>query len=178
MYMLAFDIETTGLDARQCKVTVVCTECYFTGERIAYEFARVEKEEPENYNSLITEMVQAFDKASSLCAFNGVRFDIPFLHKAFNLSDVTVAGWLVKTTDILEACRLMFFGPRHTFGLNLLCERNGVPMKSSTGTQAIVMAKEGRWQDLLDYCADDVRILCNLYRKKVLTNPRHHDDKG
>jgi len=27
-------------------------------------------------------------------------------------------------------------------------------------------------QNLPDYCADDVRILCNLHRKKTLVNPR------
>ena len=39
--MLAFDIETTGLDPKNSVVTVVCTECFFTGECIAYEFERV-----------------------------------------------------------------------------------------------------------------------------------------
>jgi hypothetical protein len=34
------------------------------------------------------------------------------------------------------------------------------------------MAAQGRWQELLDYCADDVRILCDLYRRKELKNPR------
>ena len=82
-----------------------------------------------------------------------------------------MAGWLVKTTDILEACRLEVFGPRHTFGLNLLCEHNGVRMKSGSGCEAVRMAAQGRWQELLDYCADDVRILCDLYRRKELRNP-------
>jgi DNA polymerase III epsilon subunit-like protein len=174
--MLAFDIETTGLSPTNSVVTVVCTECFFTGERIAYEFARVRKQEPQNMQQLVREMTDAFNRASSLCAFNGVRFDIPFLHKAFGLPDAVVAGWLVKTTDILEACRLQIFGARHTFKLDLLCEHNGVPMKSSTGLQAIAMAHEQRWEDLRVYCADDVRILCNLYRKKRLTNPRNHVD--
>ncbi len=136
--MLAFDIETTGLDRECCEVTVV----------------------------------KAFDAAQSLCAFNGVRFDVPFLYKALRLSEATVAGWLVKTTDILEACRLEVFGLRHTFGLNLLCEHNGVRMKSGSGCEAVRMSAQGRWQELLDYCADDVRILCDLYRCKELKNPR------
>ena len=63
--------------------------------------------------------------AESLCAFNGVRFDIPFLHAALKLSETT-AAWLLKTTDMLEAARLCLFGPAHTFGLNLLCQHNQV----------------------------------------------------
>jgi hypothetical protein len=171
--MLAFDIETTGLDRERCQVTVVCTEDFHTGEKRAYEFGRVSQGgEEAGLHALTEQLVEALDAAESLCAFNGVRFDLPFLYKALRLPEATVAGWMVKTTDILEACRLQVFGPRHTFGLNLLCQHNGVPMKSSSGCEAVRMAAQGRWQELLDYCADDVRILCDLYRRKVLRNPR------
>ena len=78
--------------------------------------------------------------AESLCAFNGVRFDIPFLHAALKLSETT-AAWLLKTTDMLEAARLGLFGPAHTFGLNLLCQHNQVPVKSGSGLQAIKFAQ-------------------------------------
>jgi hypothetical protein len=172
--MLAFDIETTGLCPQTAKVTVVCTEDFFTGEKKAYEFARISKHEPHNLKLLITEMVNAFDDAESLCAFNGVRFDLPFLHQAFKLPDEQVSKWLAKCSDILEACRLQFFGPRHTFGLNLLCSANDIMQKSSSGIEAITMANEGRWDDLNAYCHDDVSILCALYRKQHLKNPRRH----
>lgn len=172
--MLAFDIETTGLDRERCLVTVVCTEDFRTGERRAYEFGRVAAEGDcgRERAQLTAALVAAFDGAESLCAFNGVRFDVPFLHKALRLPEATVAAWLMKTTDILEACRLEVFGPRHTFSLNLLCEHNGVQMKSSSGCEAVRMAADGRWQELRDYCADDVRILCDLYRRRELRNPR------
>ena len=172
--MLAFDIETTGLDPADSVVTVVCTQNYHTGERCAYEFARVRAHEPQNESLLREELVRAFDEAPSLCAFNGVRFDIPFLHKALNLSEATTAAWLLKTTDILEAARLGLFGPPHTFGLNLLCQHNSVAVKSGSGLQAIKFAHEGKWDALLSYCADDVRILCDLYRRRFLNNPRFH----
>jgi hypothetical protein len=172
--MLAFDIETTGLDFDTCVVTVVCTEDFHTGQRHAYEFARVRACEPQNEALLRDELVRAFDEADSLCAFNGVRFDIPFLHKALQLSQETSAAWLFKTTDILEASRLGLFGPAHTFGLNLLCQHNQVAVKSGSGLQAIKFANECRWDELLRYCADDVRILCDLYRRRLLNNPRFH----
>jgi len=171
--MLAFDIETTGLDPASSVVTVVCTQDFHTGERRAYEFGRVRAHEPQNVGLLKTELVDAFDAAESLCAFNGVRFDIPFLHSALKLSQETTAAWLLKTTDILEAARLGLFGPSHTFSLNLLCQHNQVPVKSGSGLQAIHFAKEGRWDALLSYCADDVRILCDLYQRRFLNNPRY-----
>ena len=121
--MLAFDIETTGLDPATHLVTVVCTEDLMTGERRAYEFARVRATEPENEKLLRKDLVDAFDSASSLCAFNGVRFDIPFLYTSFKLDEQTCAGWLLKTSDILEAARLGIFGAAHTIALNLLCQQ-------------------------------------------------------
>ena len=172
--MLAFDIETTGLDPAHSVVTVVCTQDYHTGERRAYEFGRVRACEPQGEARLRAELIEAFDAADSLCAFNGVRFDIPFLHAALRLAPETTAAWLFKTTDILEAARLGLFGPAHTFGLNLLCQHNQVAVKSGSGLQAIQFAQEGQWDALLSYCADDVRILCDLYRRRLLNNPRFH----
>ena len=48
---------------------------------------------------------------ATMVRINGVRFDIPFLHKALQLPQETTAAWLFKTTDILEAARLGVFGP-------------------------------------------------------------------
>jgi hypothetical protein len=172
--MLAFDIETTGLDPSSSVVTVVCTEDFRTGERRAYEFGRVRACEPQSEARLREELICAFDAAEALCAFNGVRFDIPFLHKALQLPQETTAAWLFKTTDILEAARLGLFGPTHTFGLNLLCQHNQVAVKSGSGLQAVKFAQEHQWDELLRYCADDVRILCDLYRRRLLNNPRFH----
>ena len=98
---------------------------------------------------------------------------MPFLHRALKLSQQTTADWLLKTTDILEAARLGLLGPDHTFGLNLLCQHNQVPVKSS-GLQPIKFAQEGKWDELLRYCDDDVRIRCDLYLHLSLNNPRFH----
>ena len=172
--MLAFDIETTGLDGNKNDVTVVCTEDYHTGKRVAYEFDKIRKLEPHKLAQLRIDMVSAFNEATSLCAFNGIRFDIPFLRKSLSLDHETTNAWILKTSDILEACRLGQFGPKHTFGLNLLCEHNSIKMKTSSGKEAIVMAHQRRWDHLRLYCIEDVRILCDLYRRKTLKNPRGH----
>ena len=101
--MLVFDIETTGLDPRDSKVTVVCTQDFESGEKRAYEFARY----PEATEDLKRQMVEAFDEAKSLSAFNGVRFDLPFLQQALCLPSDTVLKWVCKTNDILENSRLL-----------------------------------------------------------------------
>ena len=195
--MLAFDIETTGLDPRNSVVTVVCTEDYFTGERKAYEFARITAErnkllsdrnkhevnsaewleldvsvsaQDDLYDQTTREMVSDLDAAHALSAFNGIQFDIPFLQRAFDIDTLTIANWVLKTTDILEVSRLVY---RSTFKLDLLCQYNNMTMKSASGLEAIKMAQDGRFDDLRDYCADDVHILNNLYRKQYLKHPRN-----
>ena len=189
--MLAFDIETMGLDARRHAVTVVCTEDFHSGKKKSYEFARLRAEHNEalefarktmldedeadaadvqaQYDSLVLELVQDFEEAASLCAFNGVRFDLPFLMHAFGIDNATVTRWVLKTSDILECSRLVH---GNTFSLNLLCQTNGLEMKISTGLAAVQMAIDGEWKRLDAYCADDVSILCRLYRLQVIKNPR------
>ena len=93
--MLAFDIETTGLNPRKSVVTVVCTEDFFTGKRKAYEFARIQAErdhllaerdkhavnssawleldvsvsaQDDLYDQTTRELIEDLDAAPALCA--------------------------------------------------------------------------------------------------------------
>lgn len=166
--MLAFDIETLGLNPLRHAVTVVCTEDYHTGERRKYEFAR-HAPNPDTKKQLTEELISAFDAADCLCAFNGVRFDLPFLQKALGIDPQTVTGWVLKTTDILEQSRLRY---KTTFSLNLLCEHNGIPVKISSGLHAVKMAQDGEYDKLAEYCEDDTAILCKIYRIRHITLPK------
>ena len=166
LVMLCFDIETTGLDPKRCNVTVVCTEDFVSGVCATYEFARY----PQRRQELVDEMVRCFEASESLCAFNGIRFDIPFMVKALGLAQEYQLKWIAKTSDILEQSRIRF---KQTFGLNLLCETNQIPIKISDGKEAIRMAEAGRWDELNEYCARDVSILCDIYRKQFITHPRN-----
>ena len=47
-------------------------------------------------------------------------------------------------------------------------------MKISTGTAAIVMARNEEWEPLKEYCEMDVTILNNLFRRRHLLNPRNN----
>tara|TARA_Y100000389_G_scaffold204715_1_gene259158 strand:- start:8187 stop:8915 length:729 start_codon:yes stop_codon:yes gene_type:complete len=170
--MLAFDIETMGLKAGRDDITIVCTEDFFTGEKIAYEFHRLKMAgDAEGYELNKTNMLEAFNSATSLCAFNGMNFDIPFIQKTFNVPDEIIRMWKNKLCDIFYTCKQRF---SHTFSLNLLCEKNNVPMKISTGTAAIGMAQNEEWEALKEYCEMDVTILNNLFRRRHLLNPRNN----
>jgi hypothetical protein len=164
-----FDIETTGLTVDD-RVTVICTEHYESSGRKVYNFAKAATGEERDV--LRRELILDFDAATALCAYNGVRFDLPFMQRALDIPVETVTQWVLKTSDILEQMRLR---DNAVCKLDYLCTLNGVPSKSSSGLEAIRMAAEGRWQELEQYCANDVRILCDLYRKRILKHPVRRD---
>lgn len=167
--MLFFDIETTGLTDKD-KVTVVCTEDYESSARKVFNFARTVSEDEREV--LRRELMLDFDSASSLCAYNGVRFDLPFMQRALDIPVQNVTEWVLKTSDILEQLRLR---ENAVCKLDYICTVNSVPSKSSSGLEAIRMAAEGRWHELEQYCANDVRILCDLYRMRRLKHPLRRD---
>ena len=136
--MLFFDIETTGLTDKD-KVTVVCTEDYESSARKVFNFARTVSEDERQV--LRRELMLDFDSASSLCAYNGVRFDLPFMQRALDIPVENVTEWVLKTSDILEQLRLR---ENAVCKLDYICTVNNVPSKSSSGLEAIRMAAEGR----------------------------------
>lgn len=169
--MIAFDIETTGLKPEKGdRCTIVCAEDWLTREKYTFEFER-SRQDPQQHDSLLSQMCELFDQADSLSAFNGIKFDIPFLQKCFNLHPGQTNAWILKTVDIYDRCKRL---QQPTFSLNMLCEVNGVPMKISSGTEAIGMAERGEWQELREYCAMDVSILNNLADRRILIHPRTH----
>lgn len=143
--MLAFDIETTGLDFRAHRITVACIYDPDRGIKRAFNFAA----DPSMHDSERDAFIRALDDAPSLCCFNGTRFDIPFIAHSFGLSPEKQGQWVLKSLDLFEVCRLCF---RSSCSLNNLLKANGHEVKSSSGSQAVQWAAEGQWDLLEDYC--------------------------
>lgn len=172
--MLVFDIETTGLGPACAQITLVCTEDFHTGERKAYEFARVKAQTPNTaqrataVTRLMEDLVAALDAAPSLCAFNGVRFDLPFIIHHGKVPEQKAKQWMNKTSDLLEVSRQVY---RSTFKADILAKANGISGKIASGLDAIEWARTHQFDKLLEYCVDDVRILCDVYRKRWIQHP-------
>ena len=115
--VLAFDIETTGVNPEKHIVTCVCV--YGTRGsrefRKTFLFGRDGAEEHEH-------LFQMFDEADLLYAYNGVRFDLPFLAKKFSAKAGRVGAWMLKLFDVFEMCKLSI---NRTFSLNALLAVNG-----------------------------------------------------
>jgi DNA polymerase III epsilon subunit-like protein len=167
MKLLCFDIETTGLDAARDEVTMICTQDVRMGARKSYNFG-VLSHKDESSAALLSQVIDDFEQADGLCAFNGIRFDLPFMQQAFNIHEDIITRWVLKTIDPLEFLRL---SGHRTSSLDKICTHNDIPSKSSSGKQAVEMARDGRWEELQKYCEQDVTILCTLVMQRKFQHP-------
>jgi len=167
MKFLCFDIETTGLDATRDAVTMICTQDLTTSEQKSYNFGILSSEEVSP-TALVQQVIKDFDEADCLCAFNGIRFDLPFMQQALDIHEDVITRWVLKTVDPLEYLRL---SGHRTSSLDKICIHNNIASKSSTGLRAIEMARDGHWDELQQYCQQDVNILCVLVQRRTFQHP-------
>jgi len=167
MKFLCFDIETTGLDATRDEVTMVCTKDLATSEQKSYNFGVLSSQDT-SATALVQQVIKDFDEADCLCAFNGIRFDFPFMQQALDIHEDIITRWVLKTVDPLEFLRL---SGHRTSSLDKICIHNNIASKSSTGLRAIEMARDGLWDELEQYCQQDVSILCVLVQQRTFKHP-------
>jgi hypothetical protein len=182
--MVAFDIETTGLDPHRHQVTAACLYGAMDGQRPGQQVLRDDatpgthvmrtfvftNEDPEADRALREEFMAHLDSARSLCAFNGIRFDIPFLMTAWGVPHARIESWVVKTFDVFEACKL---GLNSTFSLDRLLAANSLESKSGSGLHAIHLAKTGQWEALGSYCMQDTRMTYLVSSQRAIMLPLH-----
>lgn len=165
--MVAFDIETRGLNPL-VPDAVTCV-CFHDGLGLS-ETHLFKATDPEEDLRTRERVLARLDSAPRLCAFNGVRFDIPFLCKAWGISSDRAGEWVRKTVDVFEACKL---GVGRTFGLNRLLEINGMESKTGTGRDAIRLAEAGEWDKLGAYCMQDTRLTHLVSCQHQIALPLH-----
>ena len=163
--MLAFDIETlTGLDPMQPGNRVTVAAVYDPARGIERVFNFLRGDDPEAFFAVL-------DEAERLCAFNGARFDIPFIQRHWRVPLARAQAWLVKLFDVFEACKVAL---GVTFSLNALLAENGLGEKTGSGLEAIELARSGEHAKLEAYCMDDTILThraSSLERIAVPKNP-------
>lgn len=90
-----------------------------------------------------------------IIGFSTNRFDIPILNKYFNFNVKAI-----ESLDILDDIEEKL---GHRVGLDWLAQTNLKVGKSAHGLDAIKFYKEGRFEDLKNYCLQDVKITKDLY---------------
>ncbi len=104
------------------------------------------------------------DGAETLCGYNAVLFDLEFIRRGFvsDISDERMTAWVLKCVDPYMCARYI---SGTTCKMQHMLDLNGLSAKTASGTEAITMALEGRWPELLDYCLEDAQLtlaLCQL----------------
>jgi uncharacterized protein YprB with RNaseH-like and TPR domain len=161
--MLAFDIETEGLDSRKCAITVACVYDPARNIRKTFNFIA----DPSKFEERKQEFLRMLDEATSLCAFNGVRFDVPFIAARFGVNPERQGRWVMKLLDLFEVCKLALGS---SCSLNNLLLANGHEVKSSNGMQAVIWARQKKWRLLEDYCMKDT-VLTYEISQRALQHP-------
>jgi uncharacterized protein YprB with RNaseH-like and TPR domain len=157
--MLSFDIETEGLDSDEDDITVASVYDPERGIKKTFFFQREGYDRKEN----IDEFLGVLDDAPSLCCFNGVRFDIPFIIKVFGVEHDRYFFWFLKLFDYFEVCKLVFAS---SCGLNTMLAANGEDVKNSCGLQAVYWARDKEWEMLDEYCMRDT-VLTHVLSSRV-----------
>ncbi len=93
--------------------------------------------------------------AGLIIGFSTNRFDIPILNKYFNFNVKAI-----ESLDILDEIEEKL---GHRVGLDWLAQTNLKIGKTGHGLDAIKFYKEGRFDDLKNYCLQDVKITKDLY---------------
>ncbi len=101
-------------------------------------------------------------KAGLLVGFSISRFDLPVLKHHFG----RLAGWedfdpfLIPRVDLLDEIE---FSLGQRVGLNILAKTNLGFGKNGKGLEAPNLYREGRLEELKNYCLNDVKITKDLY---------------
>ncbi len=161
---LVFDIETQNFftdpdvgwnNFGALKISAVGVYSYMQNKYFCFE------------ESEIGDMVDLFGGAKKLVGFSMNRYDIPVLHLYFQRLGIPAPNiWEKERVDLLEEIE-MAAGQR--VSLSKLAEANLGVKKDRHGSEAIGLYKEGRIEELKEYCLNDVKLtkeLYDLYRKQ------------
>ena len=164
--MVAFDIETRGLNPIVKPITAAAV---YDGCGLSKVFL-FKGEDRVTDLALREEFLSILDAAPRLCSFNGIRFDIPYIIKDWGLDPARAHDWVWKTVDVFEACKL---GLQQTFKLAQLLAVNNMESKTGSGAEAVVLAEEGRWEELGAYCLQDTRLTYLVTAQMGVILPLH-----
>jgi len=165
--MLAIDIETMGLNMKDkaCPITMICIYDPEKNISKSYPFLDCvnvnsgEITDPAMFDAYRQDLVCELDTADSICSFNGVDFDIPFIIHMLDIDQSKFVSWIYKTIDIFWTIKCLF---NKWCKLKDMLSINGLEQKSADGLIAIEWARSGEKHLLQEYCMQDTVLTWKL----------------
>ncbi len=156
---LVFDIETQNFftdpdvgwnNYGALKISVVGVYSYATDSYYSFEEDQME------------ELADLFLRAKTIVGFSSNRYDVPVLHHYFQKLSRrdSLDLWKMPRVDLLELIE-MATGKR--ISLDRLAQANLGTGKSGHGSEAIDLYRQGRMEELKEYCLQDVKLTKELY---------------
>ncbi len=150
MKILTFDIETTNTfdevgspHATDLDLAVVCVHDSETDEMTSY------------FKEDLGKLWPLIEKADMLVSYNGDHFDIPLLNKYY-AGDLTQ----IKSLDLLVEIRKVL-GRR--IKLDDVASATLGESKSADGLQSIIWWRQGKIDEVVAYCKQDVLVTKKVY---------------
>lgn len=162
---LYLDIETTGLDPWfGSKITCICAKAEFTNNN-EQKFEIFQESLRDKDEGMLIRYFFNWLANKTDCMFvfhNGVKFDIPFI-----LTRATINGFSMDKFDFIF--KMSFFDTmtiiKKWLSLNDLAKLYRVEGKNGTGENAIALYQAGKFDELENYCMQDVNVTKNVYEK-------------
>ena len=135
--------EVGGYFTDKLKVSVVVAYFYETGEYVSY----LEEDLPKLY--------QRLEDGGRIIGYNSVGFDIPILNNYYagDLLQIPQLDMLAKIHESLG----------YRIKLDDVAAATIGTKKSAHGLQAVQWWKEGKIQEIIDYCKQDVKVTKEVY---------------
>ena len=158
--MLSIDIETLGriTDVPLPPITCICMYDAENGKRYSLRFWKLSNDGDE-YKSNVATVLEKLDTASSIIGYNAVLFDLEYIKLTFGVPPEQMTAWVKKCVDPFMCAKYIL---RNTCKLNDMLALNNMGAKTGSGSDAIILAQEEKWQELMDYCIMDVILTFEL----------------
>jgi len=157
---IALDIETTGVNMNVD--TITCVAIVGNDFHVSWHMGPGYDHEERK-----AQLRLHLNSCEKILTYNGTLFDIPFLQKFYDLEDKEVGTWMLKMVDPFY-CAKSLLGWECCPKLAVVLKLNGIAPKTSSGCEAIVMAREGRWEELQSYCVNDTSITYDLLNRDLI----------
>lgn len=114
-------------------------------------------------------MLEALGEADLTVGYNSLAFDLGVLGaqgdvRAIRERHVDLCHEVREALTDLDEAQAPGVDYLRSGGLDALAKANGLGGKTGSGEDAVALFREGRLQELLDYCEHDVRLTAALYR--------------
>lgn len=149
MRKIIFDIETDGIitniGGKEVFPNIYCV-CIYDSETDKYQSFTKEQ---------LKDLWPILEKADLLIGYNSDSFDIPILNRYYS-GDLTKIGSLDLLSEIKNSLG-------YRIKLDSVAEATLNRKKTAHGGLAMEWWKQGKYQEVINYCLEDVRITKDIY---------------